>query len=796
MPVADAVKDFKHTGLIADSDPAEIDGYFEDLHKKEAASAFWDAAADGLWDSGSDELSCLLRSCNVAREYGGPALVGAARIDAVLGLLKNIGRRRPLGIVDAPALVFPYETLPGIYSGFLLVQPDSDGNQQKTFISTTSERKHPDAGYFLLRKALQKQHPQLRDSQFIVDDPFWALKQQYLQRSMGLPDLPIMAAYYSKDARSSGRTWASFPPAKRIFHAATYTPATISCACNAKGYVSASDATTNRPHRTNSSLFALAKIKRKAVTWNNALAAAVAPLAEPVAYSFFSRLYMPADSVVAFVKKTAGHFSDAFAARVISAVLDKRATASPPKDKFTIVEKNGQWVTAAGRPICTGTLRITKVIYTDKNEKFYSGYAAINEKRVEFIEAANKIEITGLLEYAAQQFAARGQLFVYDRRWNLTAHVRVMQMYPPDIINVPSGPGWSDAAQVFSLGDYNITPTGDIQPAVTVPTIAVTQTFPEPPATLPALTHKFLTPAYVNSFMWSAFAAFMHAALAPVLGVDATSVAVAGTNFKLAAELWATLGAGMHELLYVHTNNVSIYVNDKTKRTNWPVCVSSLFNDDTLSYTTLRCHNRPLLARLSHTCAHVAPSYGWNVITAPDELQNEPLTVFRYIMPAYLRHVMAHRLRYPVGDSALIAILRDIHDWLLETTGATFNLAYAEQNLLTPKKAHMALFAEIGAAAGAGHIDLIPRPRRRDQPKNYILQQKNTWWLNKTALDLYFKAQKSVPPNWPEIVNLLANNAVSVEVEHINGLSGYRVDSKWCEQHIANNSAISIKAGT
>lgn len=788
MPVKDVVADFSRLGTIPDAAEDALDAYFNELRKKEAVAEFWRTAKNNLWHCPNDEINCQLRACGVAKEYCTEPLVGVAGPEEILKLSRAVGRGRPSSLIDAPAIVFPYETLPGLHSGFLLVQQKEPASPQPIFLPTAAPKKRLDPGYFMLTTALQKQHPQLRDTQFIVDDPFWALKHQCWQLARGLPLLPVMAAHYAKEFCTTGESLKLLHPAKRVFHGATHTAALISCACNGGGYVSTSNALESRAHKTNSTLHALAKIRKNATTWNTALATAITPMSEAAAYSFLLKLRIPADNVIAFARKTSGYFSDGFSERVIAATLDRRAAVRAPQDKFTIVEKNGKWCTAAGRPICDGIARITEVIYTDKNEKFYAGYAVAAGHKVEFIELATKIELCGLLEYVAKKFADRGVLLIYDRRWNLTAHVRVMQMHPPEIVTAPGSVGWSDAAQIFNLGTYNLTAAGDVCDTVAVPTLDVTHTFPEPLNPLPPTLHKFLTPAYENSITWAAFASFVSAAVAPVIAAAHESVAASGGNFTVAANMWRTLGATVFELPYAHANNVSVYVNEKTKMTTWPVCASSAFNDNTFSYVTLRCHSRPILIKMSAASLASAPSYGWHAIKSDHAATDTNLAVFRYVLPTYLQHILKNRLRHENNKSLILTVLRDLCQWLKTTTGETFNLAYAERSVYTPNTAHIALAQELGNAIAGGHIDVLPRPRRRDQPKNYILRQQSTWWINKFAVDAYFKTQKSVPPNWPNIVNLLENNGVHVAPETINNLSGYVIGKQWCDDNITGSA--------
>lgn len=788
MPIAETIGKFVEIGAVsADTSPDIREAYLVAAEKRAAASAFWEAARERLWDAQDDEISCRLRVLGVVKEVGGDPLVGAASHEKILSFVEQLGRQPPVTLLPRPGIIFPYQTIPGVYSGFLVVQYENT-NSRQIFIPTTHERRRPEAGYFLLQTALQPRTKVLRDTQFIVADPFWALRQQYIQRRYGLPMLPVMAAYYGNEAKSYGKNWRAFHSARRIFHNSAHTPEVISCACNAGGYVAVSNSLQSKPHRSNPTLTALAHIKKRAGTWRAALAEAIAPMSELGAYSFFTKLTIPAEKTAAFLTACRTQFSQNFADKVLAAITQKRLASPARQDKYAVIERDGTWITPAGRQVCNGLVKITKVIYTDKNEKFYTCRASCKTNTIEFTDRATKIESTGLLEYAAKKFAEIGVLFVYDRRWNLKANSRAMAMHEPQILYSVSELGWNESAQLFHFGGYDLDAGGALRESVLLPNAQIDQSFPEPLLALPPPAYKFLTPAYDNSFNWLAFSAFVGDVLAPVLNELPTAATTTEAGFGAAAAMWQALGAEMLELTYAHSNHTNDRVREKTKAINWPLCAANIFDDSLASYSVLHCHNRSLLLRLNRPAASAAAGYGWLVLHAPQMAPKYDFSVFQYILPMYIQHVLKNRFRAAAGQPLALAVLRDVHDWLKTNTGATFNLTWAENSVFTQKTAHIALAKEIGAAIDDGIFDILPRPRRKDQPKNYLLQQKTTWWLNRRAIDSYFKNRRCIPPNWNEIVNLLAENGATVEEVVIHGMLGYSVDRAWCDANIIGDT--------
>lgn len=795
MPVAATIAKFVEMRAInSDDDPAAREEYTRFLDRREAAANFWRQSRDGLWDCHDDEISCRLRTLGVVKEVGGAPLVGVAAFEQLQNFVTKLDRQRPPALLDRPAIVFPYQTFPGVYSGFLLVQYEEAAAHQ-IFIPMATARRKPEAGYFLLETALQTPPQVLRNTQFIVTDPFWAVKQQYTQRRYGLPMLPIMAAYFGAEARSYGRNWRAFHSAARVFHSEAHTPEVISCACNAGGYVAVSRSLQNTPHVSNPTLTILAHIKRRANTWRHALTEAISHMSELAAYSFFTKLTLPPDKIAKFLAACNDQFSQNFADKVLAAVTHKRNISPAKQDKFVVLERDGVWTTAAGRQVCNGTVQVLKLIYTDKDEKFYTCRATCKSHVVEFTDTTTKIEQTGLLEYAAKKFAEQGVLFVYDKRWNLKAHSRAMELHEPQLTYSVSELGWNTRAQLFHFGGYDLDAAGNLRESVLLPNTTVARSFPEPLLSLPPPAYKFLTPAYDNSFVWLIFSAFASNVIAPMLNESATAVATEAAGFQTAAALWRALGAEYLEMTYAHSNHTNDRVREKTKDISWPVCAASVFDDALASYSVLHCHNRPLLLKLTPTAAAAAPGYGWLTIDAP-ELAEYDFSVFQYVLPMYVQHVLKNRLRHTAGKPLALSVLRDVHDWLLATTGATFNLACAENSVFTRESAHIAFARAIGNAIKKADFDVLPRPRRKDQPKNYLLQQKNTWWLNRRAIDNYFKNRRSIPLNWIEIVNLWAENGITAEEVSVHGLHGYTIDRSWCDTHILTDAAhINIMGG-
>jgi hypothetical protein len=789
-----AVDKFAEIGAIRPEDLANYrDDYAKAVETQTLAKNFWEQSAAQFWAHPDDTIACRLRELGVYKELPTVDLVGVAEPEQIEAFCVALGRRVPPVIrQDGASIVLPYHTFPGRLSGFLLTQYSDTLDRRVDFIPLTGRKRRPEAGYFLLQTALAPPTEVLKNTQFITQDPFWVLKQQCWQIKHGLPLLPLMSGYIGQEAANYGKSWTAFHPAQRVFQSDSPQPEVVSCACNAGGYVSVRNDLHVRRHRSNSSLEVLASIKKNAMTWRAALSAAIDHVSEPTAHSFLSKLCVPHEKLAVFLARYEEYFSPGFATRVLNASAAKTQVVRVT-DKRAVLEKNNNWYTATGAPICNGRVVIEKIIYTNTDEKFYAGKIFFNDRVVDFIDSADGIETAGLLAYAAKKLAEFGELFIYDRRWNFKAHTCAVKLHPPKVVNVASTTGWDEGTSVFRLGSYEFDAHGNQQPTLILPNKHSHLCFPEPPAVMPHSLRMFLTPSYENSFVWNAFSALAANLIAPIVNRFPSGTATTAANFKAAASIWSAMGATGNALTYVTASNVSRYVKENTRDTNWPVYASSAFDDATFSYVVAHCHNRPILIQLTRPCAHVAPSYGWSTITGTPPSELTDFSVFQYVLPAYIQHVLKTRLNIGPGQDLTTIILRDVHQWLQNTQSATFNLLRSQCTLFTPATSHVALAAELNEAVQDGSLDVLPRPRRNDQPKNYLLRQKTAWWLNRRGIDSYFKLNRSVPPNWLEIVNLLAENGALVGEQTIQNMPGFLVTNTWCDNLIELRSQIQTK---
>jgi len=785
--LADAINRFADLGAAARGEADRNAGeHIRCLGRLKTAEMFWDTAAGQIWNHHDDVIACRLRELGLDSTVEGcEGLIGVAHHDQVAEFCKAVGRATPPRMREnGPSLVLPYYDLPGRITGVLLVQYNDEFMSRRVFVPLTGiMRRKADAGYFQLATTLLPSPKDLRNSYFVTDDPFWVIKAQCTQLKAGQRLLPLAASYAGPEAVSIGLNWQSFAPTARLFHAAMYTPEVISQAAAAKGYVCIlPPETVQRTPQPLRTLHRLAAVRREAQTWQTALEKALANTNEMAAQSFVTKLTIDLNRLQHFFRYRRHKLPQDFCARLLSQVEDAPGIPAKAQRRVIVIERDGCWWTHTNNQICNARLRINKIVYTEGGGRLYVGTILMGEQEFEFADSADKIEQMGLLAYAAQHVAARGHLLIYDRPWNSKSHQTALRFSTPEIIRITGVAGWNEESGQFCFRDYSISNDGTVVPCLYPQANSGVPSFPEPTDVAPVTIHNLLTPSHENALFWSTFAAFAAQLLAPVAGRQPVATALVGSAFS------AVLGIGDALQGFVFRSTASqrqaaatnLIAHLKGKR--WPVLAHHAFNDAEMSRTVVRIPAAALFVRAAECPACVAPSYGWQFIrgsadTLPD------FSAMRYILPAYIQRALQNRMAVASQHENLArAILEDLAGWLKDIYGVTFNLACATNRLITPDRAHEALMEAVNLGIMAGKIDVLPRPRRKSQAGNYVLRNKQHWWLNQKAINQYCISAGGISPNWTEVIHRLTANGLLVDEQSVQGMPGLLVKKDWCDQ--------------
>lgn len=798
--LADSLTRFSDMGVIARNEGDRAAGeYSRAANRARAAIAFWADAEGQCWNHGDDIIACRLRELGLDRDISAcRGLVGVAHPDQVATYCSEVGKTAPARMREhGTSLVFPFYDLPGRLTGFLIVQYNDAFQSRRVFVPAMLYRKRkPDAGYYLLHTATLPAPKALRDSFFILDDPFSALKAQTAQARAGAPLLPIAAAYHGSDAVSYGNNWTAFPSTPRFFHGPVISPELVSQAAAARGYVcvlpNEQIERTATPSRT---LMRLAAIRKQARTWQQSLEIGLKDMSELAAQAFCNRLLIPHDRLHLFFAERRGKFSPEYGARMLAHVEAPPIVPTKVHRRWVVIERDGGWWTHTGQHVCNARVEITRVIRANNGETLYTGIIDTATTQLTFTDTAKKIEQMGLLAFAAQHAAAAGILIRYDRAWNARAHLISMQLHEPELVHVSGRLGWDEKANQFCFYDYALTNNGEIVPAA-FPNVRHDRcaNFPRPDVLPPLSLRPLLTVSEDNSFIWSIFSAIVAQLVAPIVGKPAPIVALNPKAFDAALQVGAALDCPQLRIPsrgYVHCTQK---ITGTLSNAEWPTFISHSFNDKFFSTTVPRAIEGQGFVRLLDACAKAAPSYGWHWLAAPPPETLPKLDALRFVLPAYVQYVLQARAAVLAGENnTLLAILQGVAGWLDETHGATFNQARALNYVFTPARAHEILMSVCNDAILAGKLDVLPRPRRKDQPRNYLLRNKNNWWLNQPAIDRYFYSVGKLAPNWSAVTELLQKNHLLCGEETIHETPGILVNREWCDQFWSDYNPQSVR---
>jgi hypothetical protein len=786
--IADAMTRFVDMGAASRGEVDRLAGeYLRAITRLKAAEAFWETARGQLWNHHDDVIACRQRELGLDSSVAAcDGLIGVAHPDQIAEFCHAAGRAVPRRVREhGPSLVLPHYDLPGRLSGMLLVQYSDEFASKRTFIPLGWHvKRRPEAGYFMLHTVMQPAPAALRNLYFVTDDPFWALQAQCAQLKCGLNMLPLAASFTGPEAVSSGLNWQSFARVPRLFHASTYTAEAIAQACNAKGYVCVlPPEALAKPMNPARVMVRLGAIRHRAQTWQQTLETVLTDTNETAAQAFVTKLHIELDRLQHFFKTRKHSLSPDFCARVLSQVELGPGVGVKIQRRALVIERDGGWFTHTNNQICNAQVRIDKVVHAETGARLYAGRVLVNKKELEFVDAADRIERIGLLAYAAQHAAAQGIFISFDRHWNARSHLAAMQLHEPEILHVSGQGGWNEKTNQFCFKSYAMDNEGGLLP-FNYPQINLdVPDFPEPGQLAPVTIHSLLTPSHENALIWSAFAVIAANLLAPVVGRAPIMTGVVGTAYGAAQPLGAALSCAELRSSGVNKHNVATAVLQSAQAARWPLFAAHAFNDVNMCRAVLRIPAGATLVRLHEVTAAVAASYGWQTIRGPASSPPPDFSALRYVLPSYIQHALAGRMALVTRNSHLPrAVLADLAEYLKDIYGATFNLACAANRLTGPGQAHEALMRAVNLGITSGKLDILPRPRRRDQAGNYVLRQKTHWWLNQRAIERYCVAVGGIGPNWAAVTELLQREGLLQGEQLTHDMPGLLVNKDWCDR--------------
>lgn len=771
--VIDAIKQFVRLGLITTAEADRAAGNEERRRGHwAAANDFWENAAAQTWTTQDATIQVKLRELGLnADDHRYAGLVGVASREDILNLCSACQTEPPRKTKNLSAgLVFKFEDLPQRITGFLISQYDDNFQPRHAFIPVCKAHgvTKIDAGYYLLQNAFAH-YKKMGESVFIVDDPLWVLRAHIAQIKYGLDPLPLCASYHNDKTGSSGKNWAAFPKAQRFFYSETSTADAISQAGVSRGYVAPPIRTTyTAPTRPGKVIKKLAEIRRTATGWKPALRNLLKNANVLQARAIARRLELPKDALQNFC------VSSNIPPHITEHLLDAtpRTLAAQPGKNNAVIERGNQWVTPSGHLVADGSVRITHVFQNDAGEQTYKGYAQIKDQRIEFTERATIVERTGLLKYVRYKAGQHRMLFVFDQRYNSRSHLIALQMAPPKFVKISDKIGWDDEAAEFRFPNFSITTAGVLVPhEFFSDKIAA---FPEPTISAPISIRHVLTPAHEHAAIWAGVTALIGNIVAPVAKKNFFAVAVTDSAY------FDALAAIGQQLACKTTRALSLTsVVNLANVADWPHVVDAPYDKKRLQATVVKHQQSPLILKTLPTTAVSALTYGWYSLNTPQAVEHKDFTWLPYLLPPYIQHLLRRRMTLAADKDFLRAVMADLHTWLHDNYGATFNLEQAKNILRGPADSVETVMAFVADCVDNGLLEVIPRPKRKDQDKNYLLANQKYWWINEQGITRIFTQQCGLAPDWLFMRHALDKAGVFLGQNTVHNMSGFNVNADW-----------------
>ena len=772
LSLPDTAEKFTQLNLITETALTHnLPDYIAQHARRSALELFWEQARNQLWTHDDDLTRCYLRGLNIKHENELFArLFGAATHEQVANLCRTLNKPTPnKRRKNSVFIVIPFYDLPAKMTGVFLLQCHEQLGLFTQFVALGNRKiKKPNAGFAFFDAAVPDDDPKFKDTLAVTDDIFWAIKAQAYSTETAGKLAPIVVAYSGTDAESYGESWRQYFQKTKIFHSSHATPELISRACAAGGYVSCAAIGRSGAER------GILGIRKEAKTWSNQLKSITADLPESAAAGFITKLNITADKLAEFMSKHCPHRSANFAARVADSVSAKSCFLSPRK---SIVEKTDGWWSATGQKIINVKPRVTTIVYSGRAEKMYCGQVTTATGDTYTFQApAEILERAGLFAYVRNILTQHAESVVYERTWNFKSLQFALTLYPPQIVTVDTQYGWDANNKLFRFADYALDAGGKIKKDIKWIKHSNTAVFaePRPAADLPL--RDLVTPAHDNSWPWLICAAFLENVLAPMYDRLPTATALTANNFNAGHNLLLDLTCQTTQLTAPTKKHATNFLLKLARQEmTWPLVIFNTFGDDVLNNTIIRQFNQPIFARISPAAAAIAPSYGWRSISVttahcPAEIKSA--------IPTFIQHLLQNQFK-PDETDLFLQLLAELNKWFATCFGVTFNIQHALSCVTTADDAHTALAAELDNAVQHNKINILPHPRKRRQPTNYLLQQHDTIWLNKLAIDTYFEKMRSPIPNWQQILSLLRKRGLYLGENTVNNVGGFLVPATW-----------------
>ncbi len=763
--------------------------YAQQVAKRQRWDEVWKTARRGVYTLQNDSLRQSLQRLGVVYQIeaiqhreGGDQCVGMATREQLQPLRHDNRRRTALSGFNGPAaLVIPFYDLPGRICGMLLVGPGPEGPVQIYHPAFDHTAAVAEAGVSMLPAALVPPHSQLGDSLFVLSDPLLALQLQLRWLRSNSRLLPLVASYNGDGART-GNIWGPFAARDRLFWSPEVTDHQITQARLAGRTTSTKQRVVN--DHEHQPLDWLRLFKKNAISWRHLLEDELRRRPPEGVSSLLSALQLPHHELREFIRGCDEELRLRLRA-IWSQQLERPKVVVRHR---TIVEtpEGWQWETT-GEVICDAVIRIEQIIHTPQGRSYYRGYYRQGSVTLPFVESVETVRKFGIMQRAAEAFAARGGQVHYDPYWNRYGDTVACQLHPPTVITGVDRVGWDAQRNEFRLATFAITGSGKLQQdsAGLFNELHVPSEHLLPPGIILERELAALAADEPSAAVfWATAASVLAGVVAPALGQTMPGTVIAGSGAQILAPVYAKL-LGCHErkVPACRPDKLSEQLWQTVQRHDWPVLLSKPAAGDAL-HNWIHEGGQNCLVQADWLTARAANTRGWTIIDQRQPVSDTPhlRTAATKVSPHYLQDLAKRRLLLPAEDNLSLAVLHDLHGWLKRQLGRTFDLSQVLRRF-TPSLPWAALIDVVLQLREEGLVSYVAPDKHTTA--HQVVRDAANLWIPQAGINTLLTRRAALPLDVVAVTKSLQETGGLLDETYRHNDCGWLVRRDWWVRHVA-----------
>lgn len=711
-------------------------------------------------------------------------------------------------------LVIPFWDFPGRISGFLFVGRGGNSAEGdfvfKRVLPPRTGVPRQEAGLQMIDNVFERPDPSIGDTMVVIPDPAIALRLQlkHLTQWSYIP-LPIVGTYEDERVRTTRCVWSQLPVNARdlVFLVPEIDARVLAAARDADAKICAREISRRElevgmTHRQPSEWVHFAK--RHARPWKSVMRELLRrqPLHE--AEALLLKMGFSWKELRDFVWEC----DENLRSRLIP-ILEQRSFRPHVRlaGKTISAAPDGWYLEPAHELIADATVRIERVIQTDRAHTIYSGHIRFRGEEIPFDGNAREIE-RGLLLWARDYLLNAGKgLMTYEPSWSKKALSLALQLHPPEFVEATVRIGWDPKHCRFQFPKFSINLIGGVEEGC--PLVVATDKSPaansDPPDRLYCSECEALSQdSYEIAIFWAVAACVLSNLLAAARTYPPAGIALVGTGAQSAGRVAARL-LGCIETRMPLRDPVEPAVDRLLRVTNehdWPtMLIAPAKQAACIRRAWLQApYPKNCLMNLDPRAAHVvAISGGWSVIRcdrAPGYLQtlNE---AGPKVVPAYFMDLAKRRFQIDnTHGCRALDVLADMGAWF-KRCGGDESAVQKATTVLTADGQDPVWRHFVNLVREMNRIGELPSLRGWEQKTNKDASATldldddgpvpNSIWIPQQGTSQAIAAKSGLGLDVPAVARSLAEEGVLLEERELRGQMGWVLPGKWWFGHLFGN---------